>query len=57
MLVIRLSSNIGDMVALRTKALDNEKKRADALLYQMLPKTVAENLKRGEVVNAEVGVL
>lgn len=37
----------------RTKALNKEKKRTDTLLYQMLPKSVAERLKSNEVVEAE----
>ncbi|XP_012937760.1 uncharacterized protein LOC101864616 [Aplysia californica] len=37
----------------RTKALNKEKKRTDTLLYQMLPKSVADQLKRNEVVTAE----
>ncbi|ELT96273.1 hypothetical protein CAPTEDRAFT_82891, partial [Capitella teleta] len=40
-------------LALRTKALDKEKKRTDTLLYQMLPKEVAEQLKNNETVSAE----
>ena len=40
-------------LSLRTKQLDEEKDRADALLYQMFPKYVAEQLKRGEIVRAE----
>ena len=39
----------------RTKALNKEKSRTESLLYQMLPKTVAEQLKKNEVINAEVG--
>lgn len=37
----------------RTKALNKEKKRTDTLLYQMLPKSVAERLKCNEQVEAE----
>ncbi|XP_071502691.1 uncharacterized protein [Diadema antillarum] len=37
----------------KTKELAEEKKRADRLLYQMLPKTVAEQLKLGLAVAAE----
>ncbi|XP_022338550.2 uncharacterized protein LOC111134052 isoform X2 [Crassostrea virginica] len=40
-------------IANRTKALNKEKKRTDTLLYQMLPKSVAERLKQNEVVDAE----
>ena len=37
----------------RTKQLNKEKKRTDTLLYRMLPKSVAEQLKRHEPVHAE----
>ena len=37
----------------RTKALDKEKRRTDALLYQMLPKNVAEKLKYNQEMMAE----
>lgn len=37
----------------RTKALNKEKKRTDMLLYQLLPQSVAEMLKKGEQVDAE----
>jgi class 3 adenylate cyclase len=37
----------------RTKALNKEKRRTDTLLYQMLPKSVAERLKCNEQVDAE----
>ncbi|XP_062592346.1 uncharacterized protein LOC134253775 [Saccostrea cucullata] len=40
-------------IANRTKALNKEKKRTDTLLYQMLPKSVAERLKCNEQVDAE----
>jgi class 3 adenylate cyclase len=33
-------------LAHKTKELNNEKRRTDSLLHQMLPKTVAERLKR-----------
>ena len=33
--------------------MNKEKKRTDTLLYQMLPKSVADQLKRNEVVTAE----
>ncbi|XP_052083558.1 atrial natriuretic peptide receptor 1-like [Mytilus californianus] len=36
-----------------TKALNKEKQRTDMLLYQMLPKSIAEMLKRREQVDAE----
>ena len=37
----------------RTKALNKEKKRTDTLLYQMIPKPIAEQLKQNESVSAE----
>lgn len=37
----------------KTKELNREKRRTDSLLYQMLPKPVAEQLKRTSNVNAE----
>ncbi|XP_064597588.1 uncharacterized protein LOC135464045 [Liolophura sinensis] len=37
----------------RTKALKKEQKRTNSLLYQMLPKSVAEQLKKNEQVTAE----
>jgi class 3 adenylate cyclase len=37
----------------RTKALNKEKKQSEAILYQMLPKPVAECLKQNETVDAE----
>ncbi|XP_052083557.1 uncharacterized protein LOC127720848 [Mytilus californianus] len=40
-------------IANRTKALNKEKKRTDMLLYQLLPQSVAEMLKKGEQVDAE----
>ena len=37
----------------RTKALNKEKKRTDTLLYQMIPKPIAEQLKKNEDVVTE----
>ena len=37
----------------RTKALNKEKTRTDILLYQMLPKSIAEQLKNNEAVATE----
>ncbi|KAL4226442.1 hypothetical protein ACF0H5_014425 [Mactra antiquata] len=45
----RCSLHIAD----RTKALSKEKKRTDTLLYQMLPKEVAEQLKHNQEVITE----
>ena len=38
-----------DKVEERSEQYKHEKDRADMLLYQMLPKTVAEKLKKGNV--------
>lgn len=37
----------------RTNQLSEEKKKTEALLLRMLPKSVADSLKRGEPVQAE----
>lgn len=37
----------------RTKALSKEKKRTDTLLYQMLPKEIAKQLKQNQEVKTE----
>lgn len=42
-----------DVFHVRTKALSKEKKRTDTLLYQMLPKQVAEQLKQNQEVTTE----
>lgn len=54
--VFRLTSTIQKyafVIARKTKELHEEKVRADALLYQMFPKSVADQLKRKESVRAE----
>ncbi|XP_077490931.1 guanylate cyclase 32E [Amblyomma americanum] len=45
--------NLEVLVDQRTDQLAQEKKRADALLYEMLPRTVADQLKRGKKFEAE----
>ncbi|XP_067005765.2 guanylate cyclase 32E [Anabrus simplex] len=45
--------NLEGLVQERTNQLTEEKKKTDALLHRMLPKTVAEALKRGDPVEAE----
>ncbi|XP_032592225.1 guanylate cyclase 32E isoform X2 [Drosophila grimshawi] len=45
--------NLEGLVQERTNLLYEEKKKTDVLLYQMLPKTVAELLKTGDPVKAE----
>ena len=47
-----MMSSYFPIIPTRTKALNKEKKRTDTLLYQMLPKSVAERLKQNEVVDA-----
>ena len=37
----------------KTKELSKEKKRTDSLLYQMIPRTVADRLKRKQNIEAE----
>ncbi|XP_075973555.1 guanylyl cyclase at 32E [Anticarsia gemmatalis] len=49
----KYASNLEAIVAARTEQLLQEKKRTDDLLNRMLPRTVAEALKRGERVRAE----
>ncbi|XP_033632525.1 receptor-type guanylate cyclase daf-11-like [Asterias rubens] len=44
---------VNENLHLKTKQLREQKKRADSLLYQMLPKTVAEQLKQTGNVPAE----
>ncbi|EDV30989.2 uncharacterized protein Dana_GF15131 [Drosophila ananassae] len=45
--------NLEGLVQERTNLLYEEKKKTDTLLYQMLPRPVAELLKRGDPVEAE----
>nr|XP_036670728.1 guanylate cyclase 32E [Drosophila suzukii] len=45
--------NLEGLVLERTNLLYEEKKKTDMLLYQMLPRPVAELLKRGDPVEAE----
>uniref|UniRef100_A0A1A9W0S6 Guanylate cyclase n=1 Tax=Glossina brevipalpis TaxID=37001 RepID=A0A1A9W0S6_9MUSC len=45
--------NLESLIQERTNQLYEEKKKTDMLLNQMLPRTVAESLKRGEPVEAE----
>ncbi|GBP39054.1 Guanylate cyclase 32E [Eumeta japonica] len=49
----KYASNLETLVAARTDQLTQEKRRTDHLLHRMLPRTVAEALKRGERVQAE----
>ncbi|XP_045915575.1 atrial natriuretic peptide receptor 1-like [Micropterus dolomieu] len=47
------ANNLEELVEERTHAYHEEKRKAEALLYQILPHSVAEQLKRGETVQAE----
>ncbi|KAL6109862.1 npr1 [Pungitius sinensis] len=47
------ATNLEELVEERTHAYHEEKRKAEALLYQILPHSVAEQLKRGETVQAE----
>lgn len=46
--------NLEGLVQERTNQLTEEKKKTDALLHRMLPKSVADALKRGDPVEAEI---
>ncbi|XP_078031898.1 atrial natriuretic peptide receptor 1 [Epinephelus lanceolatus] len=47
------ANNLEELVEERTHAYHEEKRKAENLLYQILPHSVAEQLKRGETVQAE----
>uniref|UniRef100_A0A672QL09 Guanylate cyclase n=1 Tax=Sinocyclocheilus grahami TaxID=75366 RepID=A0A672QL09_SINGR len=47
------ANNLEELVEERTQAYLEEKRKAETLLYQILPHSVAEQLKRGETVQAE----
>ncbi|XP_042295204.1 atrial natriuretic peptide receptor 1 isoform X2 [Sceloporus undulatus] len=47
------ANNLEELVEERTQAYLEEKRKAEVLLYQILPHSVAEQLKRGETVQAE----
>ncbi|XP_066292831.1 receptor-type guanylate cyclase Gyc76C-like [Branchiostoma lanceolatum] len=49
----KYANNLEELVEERTHQLVEEKKKTDALLYSMLPKTVADQLKRGKRVDPE----
>ncbi|XP_062609740.1 atrial natriuretic peptide receptor 2-like [Saccostrea cucullata] len=49
----KYANNLEDLVEERTVALNDEKTKTDRLLYQLLPKLVADKLKRGEMVLPE----
>ncbi|KAH0955867.1 hypothetical protein HN011_006367 [Eciton burchellii] len=49
----KYANNLEALVDERTDQLTEEKKKTDALLYEMLPRYVAEQLKKGHKVEAE----
>lgn len=49
----KYTDHLEEIVAERTSELAAEKAKTDELLYRMLPRTVAEELKRGQPVTAE----
>nr|XP_022338373.1 atrial natriuretic peptide receptor 1-like [Crassostrea virginica] len=49
----KYANNLEDLVEERTVALNEEKDKTDRLLYRMLPRLVAEKLKRGEFIVPE----
>ncbi|KAK7099561.1 hypothetical protein V1264_003686 [Littorina saxatilis] len=50
----KYANHLEELVAERTSELDAEKKKTEKLLYRMLPQTVAEDLKLGKPVKAEL---
>ncbi|XP_055934070.1 guanylate cyclase 32E-like [Argiope bruennichi] len=49
----KYANNLEALVDERTDQLNEEKRKTDALLYEMLPKYVADQLKKGHKVEAE----
>ncbi|KAL0109405.1 hypothetical protein PUN28_014464 [Cardiocondyla obscurior] len=49
----KYANNLEALVDERTNQLIEEKKKTDALLYEMLPRYVAEQLKKGNKIEAE----
>jgi class 3 adenylate cyclase len=49
----KYTNNLEEIVEERTQQLAQEKKKTDELLYKMLPRTIAEQLKLGKEVSAE----
>lgn len=47
------ANNLEQLVEEKTAALVEEKRKSDELLYEVLPRYVAEQLKRGEYVQPE----
>lgn len=49
----KYSSDLEETVRIRTLALDDEKKKTESLLSQMLPQSVAKALMTGKAVAPE----
>ncbi|KAL3268643.1 hypothetical protein HHI36_007747 [Cryptolaemus montrouzieri] len=49
----KYANNLEALVDERTDQLQEEKRKTESLLYEMLPRTVADQLKRGHKVEAE----
>ncbi|XP_067655783.1 atrial natriuretic peptide receptor 2-like [Haliotis asinina] len=50
----KYANHLEELVAERTSELDAEKRKTENLLYRMLPQSVAEDLKLGKPVKAEM---
>ncbi|CAD5124702.1 DgyrCDS12965 [Dimorphilus gyrociliatus] len=50
----KYANNLEEIVETRTNELVEEKKKTDSLLYRMLPPTIADRLKRGQIIEAEM---
>ncbi|XP_025088267.1 atrial natriuretic peptide receptor 1-like isoform X2 [Pomacea canaliculata] len=50
----KYANHLEELVAERTSELDAEKRKTENLLYRMLPQSVAEDLKSGKPVKAEL---
>ena len=49
----KYTNNLEELVEERTEQLAAEKAKTDELLYKMLPKSIAEQLKNGQQISAE----
>ena len=49
----KYTNNLEELVEERTEQLAAEKAKTDELLYKMLPKSIAEQLKNGQRISAE----
>ncbi|XP_067667417.1 atrial natriuretic peptide receptor 1-like [Haliotis asinina] len=50
----KYANNLEEIIEQRTSDLVEERKKSDKLLYRMLPVSIAEKLKRGSKVEAEI---